>query len=121
MDVKQPFQPPSEHVTGLPQHLPAGTVATLFLDGAAIAIAIGDRLTIYRLEVHGGRAAARQDGELQLPGRAQAIVESTLGLVVCVEREQASELLLLHDRELVPVMSLPARVTTLTAGGSDLY
>ena len=121
MDVKQPLQSPSEHVTGLPEHLPAGTVATLFHDGAAIAIAIGERLTTYTLDVHGGRVTARQDGEYPLAGRALAIVESALGLVICVDRGQASEILLLRDRELVPVMSLPARVTTLTAGGSDLY
>ncbi len=113
--------PLSEHVIGLPEHLPAGTVATLFHYGAAIAIAIGERLTTYTLDVNCGRVTARQDGEYPLPGHALVIVESTLGLVICVDRGQASELLLFRDCELVPVMSLPARVTTLTAGGSDLF
>src|SRR5262245_7696967 len=121
MDAQPPVQPPSEHVCGLPQHLPAGSVATLLHDGAAIAIAVGDKLTTYMFEVPGGRATVRQDGEHALPGPALAVVESMLGLVICTEHGDASELLLLRDRELVRLMSLPARTTALTAAGSDLY
>lgn len=108
-------------ISGLPGNLPAGAVAALVDGGRSLVVASGRRLTIYRLEVDGDQARADQVQEIELPGRAFAVDESPLGVLIATQADRHAVVALLRERELSIIHRTAGTVTAFAVGGTHAY
>jgi hypothetical protein len=108
-------------ISGLPPSLPQGTLAALVENGTVIALASGDTLTTFRVESGPEYCSARTHTSRKLPGRATALAESNLGLLVAVVDCEHAAIYLAGENHLAPICEAPGTVMALVAAGAHAY
>src|SRR6185295_10816235 len=108
-------------IAGLPASLAKGSVALLYANGECIAIGLSTRLELFRFAVSDSDRHARSIAVHQLPGSIVGLAESALGLVISVECEQGTRILILRDGHLISLLELKGRLTALAAAGGLAY
>jgi hypothetical protein len=114
-------QPGTGEIVGLPETLAAGTLAVVCSGGEMLALASGENLAIYRLELSPESSTASEPSDVSLPGIAAAIADSALGLLVATHHPEGSTLSLLSGRELIPLIEFRGEITALAAAGAQAY
>lgn len=107
---------PVGQIAGLPKELPFAAQLVLLERGRALAIAIGARLTIYALDLSDAGGSTFEPQTYELKGRASALAESSLGLLIAVEQGAESTLTLLRHDTLLPLLRFGPIVSLATAG-----
>ena len=97
-------------IVDLPQMLLPGTVATLLEGAKLLAIAVGERVTIYRLLLESKRSPACEVSSHRLPGQVSAIAESIVGVVIASEVSERSTVSLLQEKELTTILELTGKI-----------
>lgn len=119
--VRQPSPKTVGEIAGLPATLPAGAVTSLFDGGRSLALAVGNSLIVYDLQLKSNDSIAKERTKQELPGLVCALAASSLGLVVAVERGGRSSVLRLQEHELVRTLEIPGKITALAAAGSQAF
>lgn len=114
-------QPGTGEIVGLPEKLPAGALAILCAAGKMLALASGESLTTYRLELGPESSRASEPSAVSLPGDARAMADSALGLLVATESSGGSALSLLSGGELISLIELRGEITALVAAGAQAF
>lgn len=111
----------TEEIGGLPATLAADTVGLLYARDESLALASGNRLTVYRLTRKRKGVTAQPRCEIEVDGTVGDLAESALGLLVAARCGGKSAVMQLQNDTLLPVLDVVGAITAFGGAGASAY
>jgi hypothetical protein len=111
----------AHNVTGLPKVLPADSVGLLYRDDTRLALAHGNKVSVYALGHVREGWHARELHAVEIEGAVTALGESDSELLVVTRHKEHSSVGLLGEQAVLPLLRVDGHVMAFASAGGAAY